>query len=55
MSDKNNKKSSFIGFRCPDWLKRRLEENAGKEKRSLSNYIYSLLASNVRDHNNTED
>ena len=55
MADNKNKKSSFIGLRVPEWLKKRLEANAEKDRRSLSSYIYSLLANNVSDHNETDN
>jgi hypothetical protein len=55
MSDKKNKKTSYIGFKCQKWVKDELETRAKKEKRSLSNYIYSLLVNNIRDHNDTNE
>lgn len=38
------KKTKLISFAVDPELKTKLEENAEKEKRTLSNYIYLILA-----------
>jgi len=53
MANNNDDLDATIGFRCPNWLKVKLEGMAKKEKRSLSNFLYLFLAKNVADANET--
>ena len=39
----NEKKTKIIALRIDDILLKKLKDNAKKEKRTLSNYIYIIL------------
>jgi len=54
MANNSEDLDTSIGFRCPSWLKRKLEGMAKEEKRSLSNFLYLFLAKNVQDANDTQ-
>jgi hypothetical protein len=46
--------SKYTAFRCPEDLLELAKNKARKDRRSLSNYIITLIERDVREHNGAE-